>query len=91
MASADLVIGGGGTVNREAAAVDTPAYTIYQGGRLGAVDRMLVDTGRMIRIENTNDFKKIKVEKKKNKPQPVGEDFSDFYIKLVDKLVKSKK
>lgn len=90
VASADLIIGGGGTVNREAAAVGIPAYTIYQGGKIGAVDRMLIETGRMIKIESINDFHKIKIEKKGIKPQPIGEDFSEFYIQMVEKLIDSK-
>lgn len=88
--SADLVIGAGGTVNREAAAVGTPAYTIYHGGKLGAVDRMLIDSRRMVRIEDIYDFEKIIVEKKKNKSNPVGEDLSDYYLELVERLINSK-
>ena len=51
IASCDLVIGAGGTINREAAAVGTPVYTIYQGGKICAVDRRLISEGRMVRIE----------------------------------------
>lgn len=39
--AADLVIGAGGTMNREAALLATPAYTIF-GGPLAAVDAELV-------------------------------------------------
>ncbi len=89
--SVDLVIGGGGTVNREAAAVGTPAYTIYTGGEFGAVDRMLISSGRMIKIEKKEDFKKIKIEKRKSLPNPVGDDFSKWYIDMVGDLIKEKK
>jgi len=43
----DLVVGAGGTMNREAAVLGTPAYTIF-AGRMGAVDRWLVEQGRMV-------------------------------------------
>jgi uncharacterized protein len=50
----DLVISGGGTMNREAAALGVPVYSIFRG-TLGAVDRYLAETGRLTMIENTSD------------------------------------
>jgi uncharacterized protein len=47
IALADLMVGAGGTMNREAAALGTPAYTIFSG-RIGAVDERLIAEGRMI-------------------------------------------
>jgi predicted glycosyltransferase len=44
IAYADLVVGAGGTMNREAVALGTPVYTIFSG-RLGAVDERLVAEG----------------------------------------------
>jgi predicted glycosyltransferase len=46
VAAADLVVSAGGTMNREAALLGTPTWTTF-AGELGAVDRMLIDTGRM--------------------------------------------
>jgi len=46
VAYADLVISGGGTMNREAAALGTPAYTIFSG-RMGAVDERLIAAGHL--------------------------------------------
>lgn len=43
---ADLVIGAGGTMNREAVALGTPVYTTF-AGRLGAVDEQLLAQGRL--------------------------------------------
>ena len=40
----DLVISGGGTMNREAAALGVPVFSIYQGP-IGAVDQHLISTG----------------------------------------------
>jgi uncharacterized protein len=44
LAAADLVVGGGGTMNREASLLGTPTYTIF-GGRLAAVDAELIRRG----------------------------------------------
>jgi predicted glycosyltransferase len=44
--AADLVVSAGGTMNREAALLGTPTWTTF-AGELGAVDRMLIETGRM--------------------------------------------
>jgi uncharacterized protein len=46
MAASDLVISAGGTMNREAAALGTPVYTVFSG-RLGGVDEMLIREGRL--------------------------------------------
>ncbi len=49
IAHADLVISAGGTMNREAVALGTPALTVFEG-RLGAVDESLLASGRMHRL-----------------------------------------
>ncbi len=47
----DLVVSGGGTMNREAAALGVPVYSIFRG-KIGSVDRYLAREGRLILIEN---------------------------------------
>lgn len=59
----DLVISAGGTMNREAAVMGTPVYTVYKG-RLGAVDRHLIDTDQMMLIAEAADISKISLVKK---------------------------
>jgi uncharacterized protein len=49
VAYADVVISAGGTMNREAVALGTPVYTVFEG-RLGAVDERLLDEGRLRRL-----------------------------------------
>jgi predicted glycosyltransferase len=49
VAYADLVVSAGGTMNREAVALGTPVYTIFEG-RLGAVDERLMAEGRLKRL-----------------------------------------
>jgi predicted glycosyltransferase len=60
---ADLVVSGGGTMNREAAVLGTPTYTVFKG-RLGAVDRYLIERDRMVQVSELEDIGKIHVEKR---------------------------
>lgn len=53
--SADLVVSAGGTMNREAAVLGTPAYTVF-AGEPGAVDRFLIEQGLLTRIEHAEDI-----------------------------------
>jgi len=60
----DLVISGGGTMNREAAALDVPVYSIFRG-HLGAVDRYLAEQGRLTLLESVEDVNtKIVLERR---------------------------
>jgi predicted glycosyltransferase len=52
----DLVISGGGTMNREAAALGVPVYSIFRG-KIGAVDRYLAEQGRLTLIENVEEIR----------------------------------
>jgi uncharacterized protein len=63
---ADVVISGGGTMNREAAVLGTPTYTIFRG-KMGAVDQFLIDGGRMARIATEADIPLIQVIQKTKK------------------------
>ena len=48
----DLVVSGGGTMNREAAAIGVPVYSIFRG-KVGAVDRRLEQEGRLVMIRTS--------------------------------------
>jgi uncharacterized protein len=50
----DFVVSGGGTMNREAAALGVPVYSTFRG-QIGAVDRYLSDRGRLVLIESVQD------------------------------------
>jgi predicted glycosyltransferase len=60
---ADLALSGGGTMNREAAVLGTPAYTVFKG-KLGAVDRYLIERGRMVQVGEQADIASIRIEKR---------------------------
>jgi predicted glycosyltransferase len=62
----DLVVSGGGTMNREAAAIGVPVYSIFRG-KIGAVDRHLQQEGRLILIESVEDIRKKIVLKRRQK------------------------
>jgi uncharacterized protein len=60
----DLVISGGGTMNREAAALGVPVYSIFRG-TIGAVDRYLAEHGRLMLLESPADVRtKIRAERR---------------------------
>jgi hypothetical protein len=60
----DLVISGGGTMNREAAALGVPVYSIFRG-KIGAVDQYLADTGRLVLLKSAADVEaKLVVSKR---------------------------
>jgi hypothetical protein len=60
----DLAVSGGGTMNREAAALGVPVYSVFRG-TIGAVDRHLAAEGRLMLIETRNDVVgKLKLERR---------------------------
>ena len=65
----DLVVSGGGTMNREAAALGVPVYSIFRG-KIGAVDHYLAEQGRLILIEKVEDISnKIKLARRDRSAQ----------------------
>jgi predicted glycosyltransferase len=50
----DLAVSGGGTMNREAAALGVPVYSIFRG-RIGAVDCQLEKNGRLVLIKSVDE------------------------------------
>jgi predicted glycosyltransferase len=66
----DLVVSGGGTMNREAAALGVPVYSIFRG-KIGAVDRRLAEQGRLTLIETPLEVRtKIKLSRWNRPPRP---------------------
>jgi predicted glycosyltransferase len=52
---ADLVVSAGGTMNREAVALGTPVFTTFEG-RLGAVDELLMQEGRLRKLSKADEI-----------------------------------
>jgi len=59
IAFADVVVSAGGTMNREAVALGTPVYTVFEG-RLGAVDERLIAAGRLRRLTSPDRLEIVK-------------------------------
>lgn len=59
VAFADVVVSAGGTMNREAVALGTPVYTVFEG-RLGAVDERLIAEGRLRRLTRADQLEPVK-------------------------------
>ena len=55
VAYADVVVSAGGTMNREAVALGTPVYTVFEG-RLGAVDERLIAEGRLRKLTSADQL-----------------------------------
>lgn len=88
----DLVIGGGGTMNREAAALGVPVYSVFRG-KTGAVDKYLVQQGRLTLLESAEDVEtKLVLERR---DRPTDWDGSDrpairTILAAIQKLVESR-
>jgi uncharacterized protein len=67
----DLVVSGGGTMNREAAALCVPVCSIFRG-RLGAVDQHLSDVGRLRLLRTPSDIHEL-VPAKRQRPGALGQ------------------
>ncbi len=61
--AADLVISGGGTMNREAALLGVPVYSIF-AGKLGSLDEKMEKEGLITFIREPGDVEKIKLVKR---------------------------
>lgn len=67
LAAADLVVGGGGTMTREAALVGTPAYSLF-AGRPSAVDAYLARQGLLTFVRTEADLERLIVARKPAPP-----------------------
>jgi len=59
IALGDLVVSAGGTMNREAAVLGTPVWSIFDG-RMGAVDELLVREGRLRTLTSPDELEPAK-------------------------------
>ncbi|MGD0277366.1 MAG: DUF354 domain-containing protein, partial [Syntrophales bacterium] len=86
----DLVISGGGTMNREAAALGVPVYSIFRG-KIGAVDRYLSENGRLTLLETVDDVQKKILLKKRirsEKLDNVSHNALDAVLNLIENILK---
>jgi len=82
----DIVISAGGTMIREAAALSVPAYSIF-GGKIGAVDRYLNETGRLTFIGGVDEItSKLDLSKRKKTNIRSNTNSSPLYT-IVEKII----
>ena len=81
---ADLVISGGGTMLREAAILNTPAYSIFCS-EPPLIDLELEQSGKLQFIRKTSHLSKLKIEKKKNfdHGSPVSREAREFIVQAI--------
>lgn len=82
----DLIVGGGGTMNREAVVLGSPVYSLFLG-RLGSVDKHLIDTGELILIKESQDIRKIRVAKKKTLENKYQQTSKYLVSEIVDRVL----
>jgi predicted glycosyltransferase len=61
--AADLVVGGGGTMNREAAMLGVPVYSVFMG-KIGTIDKRLSDEGKLHMLRTVEDASRVRFEKR---------------------------
>jgi predicted glycosyltransferase len=82
----DLVISGGGTMNREAAALRVPVYSIFRG-KIGAVDRYLAADGRLTLIEDPSQVRTKLVLTRRIRPAKPARGSDASLVALVEHIV----
>jgi uncharacterized protein len=82
----DALVGGGGTMTREACVLNVPSYCFF-GGRIGGVDEYLIKQGKLFMVENDEDINKIKFVKRENKDLSVSTEALDFVSEYVIKFM----
>lgn len=64
LAISDLVVGGGGTMTREACALGIPSYSFFRGPK-GAIDAFLERAGQLVMIEKEEEMQtSVRLEKR---------------------------
>jgi len=82
----DLVVSGGGTMNREAAALGVPVYSIFRG-RIGAVDQQLCREGRLLLLQSPEDVDQRIHLQKRHRPDTMLTTSRQTLGQIVDTIV----
>jgi predicted glycosyltransferase len=81
----DLVVSGGGTMNREAAALGVPVYSIFRG-KAAAVDLSLEREGRLILIKSTEEVRSKILFARRDKRWVLSKTARPALIDIVDHI-----
>jgi predicted glycosyltransferase len=82
----DLMISGGGTMNREAAALGVPVYSVFRG-KIGAVDKYLVKNGRLTLIEDIKDVRTKIVLARRDRPSQPENSIRPALQTIIDNII----
>jgi hypothetical protein len=82
----DMVIGGGGTMTREASVLGIPSYTFF-AGKWGAVDEYLRKKGSLVRLGEIEDIDKMNVTTKNPSPIFVSEKAFNFTVAKIEEYL----
>ena len=84
---ADLVVGAGGTMNREAAVIGTPTYSLF-AGQATAVDRYLTTRGLMTLVADATQLRCIQIRRKPSMSWPPASCLADQPLPaIVDRIL----
>jgi predicted glycosyltransferase len=86
----DLAVSGGGTMNREAAALGVPVYSVFRG-KIGAVDRQLQKEGRLTLIERLEDVQEkilLRSRKKDWVPASTGRTALHEIVDHIEEIIR---
>ena len=82
----DFVISAGGTMNREAAALGVPVYSVFRG-RIGAVDRYLANRARLVLLTSVEDIQTKIVIARRNRPERPETGAVSFLHSIVEHII----
>jgi len=86
--AADLLISGGGTMNREAVLLGVPVYSIF-AGRQGSLDSQMEDEGMITFIRSNEDVEKIVLRKRDRTETTQSNALTDRVERFVIKQINS--
>jgi len=84
----DLIVGAGGTMNREAVILGSSVYSLFMG-MLGSIDQHLIDSGKLIWIKDSSEIQKIKISKKNNFESNFQQTGQNLVTEIVNKILES--
>lgn len=76
-------------MNREAVVLGSPVYSLFMG-RLGSIDKHLIESGKLVWIKDNLDIQRIKVAKKNGLENIYQQAGQNLVIEIVNKILEAK-
>lgn len=90
ISSMDMMIGGGGTMTREAAVLGVPSYSFFSG-EWGAVDRCMESKGKIHRIASFEDISKIDIKKQNGNDIIINSNALHHITRFIEEVINTEK